>query len=715
MKHVRSLLSLHSAFALSRLCFRSLLFGIAVTTMPIATSSLFADTPDAVAYDVVIYGGTSAAITTAVQTKRMGKSVIVVCPDKHLGGLTSGGLGWTDSGNKNAVGGLSRDFYHRVWKHYQNPDAWNWQPQSEFGTRNQSPPGPDGDGGTMWVFEPHVAEQIFDDWMAEYQIPVFRDQWIDRSPGGVVMRNGRIESFRTQSGQTYRGKMFVDVTYEGDLMAAAGIDYHVGREAAKKYDESFGGVQTGVFHHAHFFAKPISPYVVPNDPASGLLPRISADPPGNFADGDNRVQAYCFRMCLTNVEANRRPFPRPAGYDASQYELLLRVFESGWRDQFKKFDRMPNHKTDTNNHGPFSTDNIGMNFDYPDADYDRRREIIAEHETYQKGLMYFMANDPRVPAEVRNAMSKWGLPKDEFPDTDGWPHQLYVREARRMIGEYIMTEHDCLDKKPTPDSIGMGSYTLDSHNVQRYVTPDGWVQNEGDVGVHTPRAYEIAFGSIVPKKSQCQNLLVPVCVSSSHMAFGSIRMEPVFMVLGQSAATAACLSIDQDQPVQDLPYETLKKRLVDDGQVLELESTDEHPSNKMEGVVIDDSRAILKGAWTPSHTNKPFVDSGYRHNRNMADGGISATFQTPLDTGRYRVRMSYPPNSNRATQVPVTVVHDGGETTIRINQRQRPSVDGLFVDLGIFSFTDSGVVRVDTQDTDGFVVIDAVQFRKLDE
>ena len=364
--------------------------------------------------DVVVYGGTSAAVTTAVQCKAMGKSVVIVCPDRHLGGLTSGGLGWTDSGNKNAIGGLSRNFYHRVWKHYQTSDAWKWEDQAKFGNRNQSPPDKDGNGGAaMWVFEPHVAEHIFEEMIAEAEISVYRDEWLDRRPGkGVNTVDGRIKSITMLSGRTFHGRMFVDATYEGDLVAGAGVDYHVGREANAVYDETWNGIQVGVLHHGHWFKEPVDPYRIPGDASSGLLPRVSAELPGTKGEGDHRVQAYCFRMCLTNVDENRIPFVKPKGYDASQYALLLRVFDAGWRQMFNKFDPMPNHKTDTNNHGPFSTDNIGMNYDYPDGSYERRREIIREHEVYQQGLMYFMANDPGVPADVRAAMSKWGLSED---------------------------------------------------------------------------------------------------------------------------------------------------------------------------------------------------------------------------------------------------------------------------------------------------------------
>lgn len=519
--------------------------------------------------DVIIYGGTSAAVAAAVQARKMDKSVIVVSPDIHLGGLSAGGLGYTDTGNKSVIGGLSREFYQRVYQHYQKSEAWKWQERSEYGNKGQGTPAIDGDLRTMWIFEPHVAEQVFEDFVADYDIAIHRDEWLNRE-NGTSVENGRIIAFETLSGKKYRGKMFIDATYEGDLMAAARVSYHVGREANSVYGEEWNGVQVGVLHHKHWFEKDIDPYVVPGDPSSGLLPRISGEDPGFKGAGDKKVQAYCFRMCLSNHPDNRVPFPKPENYDPGQYELLARVYAKGWDDTFNKFDPIPNRKTDTNNHGPFSTDNIGMNYEYPEGSYERRREIIKEHEDYQKGLMYFIANDPRIPEAVQTAMNEWGLAKDEFTDNGNWPHQIYVREARRMIGEFVMTEHETLSKKPVAQPVGMGSYTMDSHNIQRYVKPDGFVQNEGDIGVKVPRPYQIDYRSLTPKKAECENLLVPVCVSSSHIAFGSIRMEPVFMILGQSAATAAVMAIDQDIAVQDLAYEQLSRQLLEDGQILSI-------------------------------------------------------------------------------------------------------------------------------------------------
>ena len=518
--------------------------------------------------DIIIYGGTSAAIIAAVEASKNGNSVIVVSPDTHLGGLTSGGLGFTDTGDKSVIGGLARDFYHRLYQHYTTDDAWVWEDRSDYGNKGQGTPAIDGENRTMWIFEPHAAEKVYEDLVTEYEIRVDRDEWLDREKG-VVMDGDRIRSLTTLSGKTYTGEMFIDATYEGDLMALAGVEYTVGRESVDTYGEEWNGVQTGVLHHQHWFWEDISPYVVPGDPSSGVLPRVSTEDPGEKGSADDKIQAYCFRTCMTDHPDNRLPFPKPAGYDSTQYELLLRSLLTGRKDFFQKFDRIPNRKTDTNNHGPFSSDNIGMNYDYPEASYERRQEIIDEHEQYQKGLYWFVANDPRVPEDIQTEMQRWGLAKDEFTDNGNWPHQLYIREARRMVGDYVMTENELLKRRPTPKPVGMGSYTMDSHNVQRYIKPDGFVQNEGDIGVSTQGPYSIAYGSLVPKKSDCTNLLVPVCVSASHIAFGSIRMEPVFMILGQSAAAAAAIAIERGIAVQDVDYVELKADLEAKGQILE--------------------------------------------------------------------------------------------------------------------------------------------------
>jgi hypothetical protein len=517
--------------------------------------------------DVIVYGGTSAAVATAVQVHRMGQSVIIVSPDKHLGGMSSSGLGFTDTGNKEVIGGLAREFYQLIYQHYQKQEAWKWQKQSEYGNTGQGNPAIDGEKRTMWIFEPHVAEEAFETLIKQNNITVHRDEWLNRE-NGVIIRDGKIISIRTLSGKVYRGDIFVDATYEGDLMASAGVRFIVGREDNGLYNETWNGVQAGVFQHGHYFKDKIDPYKIAGNPSSGLLPRISAEIPGENGSGDTKIQAYCFRLCLTQHTENRIPISKPEGYDSTQYELLVRLSATRWDEFFGKYDPIPNLKTDVNNHGPFSFDNIGMNWDYPEASYERRKEIINEHILYQKGLLYFMATDQRLPAWVRETMNKWGFSKDEFTDNGNWPYNIYVREARRMIGEYTMTENDVLCKRPVPNSVGMGSYTMDSHNVQRYVTPEGYVQNEGDIGVAAPKPYQIGLGSIMPKRDECRNLMVPVCVSCSHIAFGSIRMEPVFMILGQSAGTVASLALKNKKNIHDLTYDEIRAQLIKDGQIL---------------------------------------------------------------------------------------------------------------------------------------------------
>lgn len=542
---------------------------IALITSLFATGLSAHAAPQTHESDIVIYGGTSAGVMAAVQAKKMGKSVVIVCPEQHLGGLSSGGLGYTDVGKHAAIGGLSREFYERIYQHYMKRKSWKTEDYETYCKNRLGFRKPIDKDQVMWTFEPHVAEAVFESFVSDNEIPVHRDEWLDRKLG-VESNQGRIQSITMLSGKVFKGKVFIDATYEGDLMAAAGVSFHVGREANHVYGEKWNGVQKRVLHHAHHFGDmKISPYKTPGDPESGVIARISTEDPGNNGDGDHRVQAYCFRMCLTNDPENRLPIPKPDGYDPDQYELLLRIFEvMDPMYVFKKFDPIPNSKTDTNNHGPFSFDNIGMNWDYPEASYARRKEIVKEHETYQKGMLYFIANDPRVPKNLQDSMNQWGLPKDEFVDNGNWSHQLYVREARRMIGKVVISENDLLgDPKPCKNSIGQGSYGIDSHNTQRYIDTDGIVQNEGDVGVHVG-AYQISYDAIVPKKQECPNLLVPVCASCSHVAYGSVRMEPVFMILGQSSGAAACIALDDATDVQDVDYEKLKQQLVADKQRL---------------------------------------------------------------------------------------------------------------------------------------------------
>lgn len=586
-------------------------------------------------FDVVVYGATSAGVAAAIQVARSGRSVVIVEPGRHVGGLTAAGLGFTDSGDKRVIGGISREFYRRIKRHYDQPESWIHQ---QPGSYDRYRPADDA----MWTFEPHVAAAVFREMLGEHRVPVHFGERLRRTAGGVRMggdRPARLRAFWTGSGRSYRGKVFIDATYEGDLMAAAGVSYSVGREANEVYGERLNGIQRARNISSHRFLVEVDPYREPGLPESGLLPGIDAGEQPPDGEGDHRVQAYCYRMCMSDVAENRIPFPKPEKYDESAYELLLRNFEAGDLRLPLKLDRIPNGKTDTNNNFAVSTDFIGQNHSYPEASDAQREEILAAHETYQKGLMWTLANHPRVPAQIREAMSRWGLARDEFRDNGGWPHQIYVRESRRMIGDHVMTEQDCRGLRQTEMSVGMGSYNMDSHNCMRYVTPDGFVQNEGDIQVNPGGPYRISYRSIVPQRDEVSNLLVPVCISSSHIAYGSIRMEPVFMILGQSAATAACLAIGRGVSVQDVPYELLRARLLEDGQVLEA--------------------AALE-------------------------------------------RSSSTPHPNRASNVPVPVEAGDAVHLIHLDERTPPPIQGNWVALGSWAFA-RGEARISVSNvgTDG--------------
>lgn len=515
-------------------------------------------------YDIVVYGGTSGGVAAAIQGARMGKTVVLIEPGSRLGGLTSGGLGQTDIGNKQAIGGISREFYARIAKHYAEPGAWNWQKRDEYRDSGQTRTA--AGEATMWTFEPGVARMVFEAMIADAKVPVVYRERLDLSRG-VEKQGARIVAIRMESGRQFRGRVFIDATYEGDLMAKAGVTYIVGREANRVFGETLNGVQT-LNAKNHNLELGIDPYRRKGDPSSGLLPGIDPAGPGVEGEGDKRVQAYCYRMCLSDHPENRIPFHQPEDFDELNYELLLRNFEAGSNRVPWINSDMPNRKTDTNNRLGFSTDFIGQNYAYPDGDYATRAAIAARHLRYQQGLMWTLANHPRVPEAIRLEVARWGMSKDEFVEGGGWQDQLYVREARRMVGAYVMTQHNCQGRERVEDAVGLAAYTMDSHNTQRYVNADGFVRNEGNVEVGGFPPYPISYRALTPKRGECENLLVPVCLSASHIAYGSIRMEPVFMVLGQSAATAAAQAIDAREAVQDINYPKLQARLQADQQVL---------------------------------------------------------------------------------------------------------------------------------------------------
>ena len=530
------------------------------------TSSIVKQEPPTAQYDIVIYGATSGGIAAAIQSSRMGKSVLLIEPSQRIGGLTTGGLGQTDIGNKQAIGGISQEFYRNIRKYYEDPAHWKWQQRANYidGGQTRTAEGEEA----MWTFEPSVALEVYKDMIAAEKIDLVYEKRLNRNDG-VVKQGATITQIEMEDGTAYQARIFIDATYEGDLMAAAGVDYFVGREANSVYGETYNGVQ---LLEGHQFPDGVDPYATPGDPNSGLLWGIVSDELKEQGSGDTLVQTYNFRICLTNNPDNRIPITEPENYDATHYELLARLFEaqSDMREinQYFIWSLMPNAKTDINNRGAFSTDMINGSHAYPEAGYEERAAIVKAHEEYTKGLLYFYATDPRVPEVLQQEVRQWGYPSDEYVDHGNWSPQLYVREARRLIGEYVMTQANCVGKEVVDDPIGLAAYTMDSHNCQRLVT-DNQVKNEGNVEVGGFPPYPIAYRSIIAKQEDATNLLVPVCLSASHIAFGSIRMEPVFMVLGQSAATAAALAIDDKLVIQEVDYQQLQKKLREDGQHLE--------------------------------------------------------------------------------------------------------------------------------------------------
>jgi hypothetical protein len=550
--------------------------------------------------DIAVYGGTASGVIAAVAAKQEGKTVLLIEPGNHLGGMTSGGLGWTDFGNKAAIGGMSLDFYKRVGKAMGSTEA-------------------------AWHFEPSVAEKVLIELVAEHAVDVVKghrlfavDMEGDRIARLTLehappLPNGAPAPARKEGSQPLyvKAKVYLDCTYEGDLLARAGVGYSVGRESAEKYNEPLNGIRAKT--PSHQFKNKVSPYVKPGDPASGLVAMVPSANPDDFGEpgeGDHRVQAYNFRLCLTKTEKNKNEIGVPPGYDPARYELLARHVESmvaanqGFSlRSLLKIDMVTKDKTDINNQGAVSTDYIGGNYAYPDADWPTRSKIWSDHVNYVQGLLYFLGHSERIPESVRTDMLGWGFPRDEFQDTGGWPHQLYVREARRMVGRYVITQNDCDHKTTIEDSVGLGAYNMDSHNCQRVIVKDpagDYVMNEGDVQVSPRGPYKIGYAAITPKQDECENLIVPVAISASHIAYGSARMEPVFMVLGQSGAIAASMAIDAGKPVQQVDVRALQEKLLKAGQVLEPPPKSVRPARAaIEGGSPDPARM---GSSTPEPT-----------------------------------------------------------------------------------------------------------------
>jgi hypothetical protein len=656
---------------------------------------LFGTPARAASADVVVYGATAGGVIAAVSAAREGRSVLLLEPGRHIGGMFTGGLGATDTGVRGGIGGYSREVFDRMRDHYVTKYGKD-SPQLK-------------ECGEGFRFEPHVATLTLQKLLDESKIKIHFGERLT----AVTTDKKRITSLTASSGTKYAGKVFIDASYEGDLMAAAGVKYHVGRESRAAYGESLAGVQAFSKYHQW-------PVAVSGKDAEGrLLPFIQATPLGKPGDGDEKVQAYNFRLCMTDRAANRVPVPKPAGYDPERFALLARYLAANpgvKMGQLMNPVRLPNGKTDTNNNGPFSSDHIGANWDYPEADAAGRARIWEDHKRYDQGFFYFLANDPRVPAALHKEVNRWGLARDEFTDTGNWPHQLYIREARRMRGAYVMTQADMMKDRTKADSIGVGSYNMDSHHVQRVLDAKGNVLNEGDFQVGTS-PYAIPYRALTPKAEECENLLVPVCVSTSHVAYGTVRMEPVFMILGHAAGVAASLAVTEDTTVRKVPMETLLARLKKQKAVLSPLGLTKGAARRIDpatlpGIVVDDPAARRTGDWKESSATGPHVGAGYLHDGNSNKGTMRVRFTPRLPkAGRYEVRLFYPPASNRASNVVIVVTSNDGEKKILLDQRKSwPGVAG--VKLGVFAFAagEKGHVEIRNDGTDGHVVADAVQF-----
>ncbi len=644
-----------------------------------ATKNLSAQSIEKV--DVCIYGGTSAGVIAAYTAKKLNKTVLLIEPGTRLGGLTTGGLGYTDIGNKYAITGLARDYYRRIGKHYGRFE--------------------------QWIFEPKVALQIFQQYVDEAQLNIRYQHRLKN----VKKVNGSIAEIEVEN--VNNGKhlqvsagMFIDCSYEGDLMAKAGVPYIVGREANADYKETYNGIQ---LRDKHQFPDSVNPYKNPANPSSGLLWGISPEPLGTIGAGDKKVQTYNFRICLTSDPANRIEITKPEGYDPTRYELLLRVLDKRPAKDLNgimKVDLMPNHKTDINNNGAFSTDMIGENYAYPEGDAAARKAIIKKHEDYTKGFLYFVGHDPRMPQHLRELMLQWGYPKDEYTDNGNWTPQLYIREARRMKGAYVMTQANCEARETVSDGIGMAAYTMDSHNCQRIVV-NGMVKNEGDVQIGGFGPYPISYRSIIPKADECKNLFVPVCLSATHIAYGSIRMEPVFMELAQSAAVAAVEALNTNTSVQQVNVKKVQQSLLGNPLV----------NGKIQEILVDNDDAkhvVVTGDWKKQHSGSYGPSLYVNENKGAEPAGVRFNAEISVG-GKYHVYSYLPKLENGAPQTHV-IVFDGANKHMHTIDAAAVKVEGQtsgeWIDLGMYDLKNgsNAYVEISNEKAEGRVVADAILF-----
>jgi hypothetical protein len=624
--------------------------------------------------DICVYGGTASGVVAAYSAARLGKSVILIEPGNYLGGMTTGGLGWTDIGNKYAVTGLARLFYRRLG--------------TQYGKLEQ------------WTFPPSAATREINRFITDGNVEtLYRHRIISADKRGTVIRRIILEKSDDTGAPhlSIKARQFIDCSYEGDLMARAGVSYFTGRESNDAYDETLNGVQMSILHQ---FPDSIDPYLVEGDPSSGLCWGISDSPLQPAGSGDMYIQAYNYRLCLTDRPENRRPFERPASYDPSKYELLARAVRRmpvHIGEYLLYNTEQPDAKYDVNNRGPLSTDMIGMNYDYPDGDYGIRERIRQEHVEYTKGLMYFMSHDERIPEALRTKVGELGWAKDEFVDNDNFPTQLYVREARRLHGEYIMTQHNCQGSEVVGDGVGLAAYGMDSHNCQRIVV-NGMVKNEGDVEYGGFPPYPVSYRSLTPQRRECTNLLVPVCVSSTHIAYGSIRMEPVFMVLGQSAAVAASMALDARCAVQDVDIAALRKTLRDDPY---LDGTT--PEILTDDTDID---KVRRQWWWAKRFGTHYKTS-FMYSQNTPSNSTYTFLPAVKKAGKYTVYFYCTGLSNEELPdlLSLSVRHEGGESHVDIAPKD---FKGNWASLGTYTFNRQCAITVDGEKTTGPVFADAV-------
>ena len=649
--------------------------------------------------DVVVYGATPAGIIAGVAAAREGATVVIIEPSRWVGGMVTGGLTRTDTGRAETIGGYTREFFTRAAARYG--------------------------GKFMWFAEPHANLETFEAMLREVRIEVVRERQVK----AVRRTGGRIASLTTDDGREFAGRQFIDASYEGDLMAMAGVSHGIGREDRACYGEPLAG----------FYPMPVRPHppeVMASDCGCvggkgphyvhGTPARISArDAQGRLLFGvtesraepgsaDGLTQAYNFRLVVTQRPEIRVPFPRPQNYEAGRYALLLRLIQAYPVVRFARLFHLGEvaaGKFDLNAQGLCSTDFPGGNIGYPEGNGPTRRHLRQAHIDYIQGMLWFLGHDERVPPALRDETNAWGLCRDEFADHGHWPYALYVREARRMVGEYVMVQADCQTAITKADTVGMGSFVIDCHLVQRLVTPDGWVMDEGAFPDAPARPYQIPYRSLTPRRSECENLLVPVCLSASHVAYCSLRMEPVYMALGQAAGLAAVQALRTGRAVQEIAVPELQAKLRVQKAVLELPHAAGVSAAKFAGLVVDDALAVCEGVWVASGFGQP-IEGSSRHDGNAGKGSKSARFEVRVATaGEYAVRLAYVAAENRATNVPVTVAWGGQVATRRVNQRQVPAIEGHFAELGRFSLAPASpvIVTVSNAGTDGFVSVDAVQ------